>query len=271
MPRQRNTINTMRNHIIVLLLFFVGCVDGDDTAKSVEAPDSAPETETFLQPIPEEPVTDSGVGSAALKLMAAVRRLDEMTAHYAITQKFSPQNVKGIKRDLEDLKKASPHETEVSVYNECLAVIEEVRGWTNADQPVDLLPAKKRIKALQAALRIDPHDFHNEPLMRAYSNVAIVVAAPKDPGVVQKLDEADKLAAAPGTDETSAKLTQEFLAKLREFVQSPSDERRKEVLRLSHRVVWDLKLDSYRRLQVWRADRDEKRSNGPLNRLRSGR
>ncbi len=253
--------------MLTAVLVLAGCVDDSDTNSpfgSASSAESASDSQTALPKISDQQIE----GSCAMDLMAAVRRLDDIASQFANMKELSASQVEEIDRDQERLKGVTPLEGEATVYKQYTAVSDEVRGWADAGPTVDVLPTKKRIKALRAALRIDSPDFHNEPLMRAYNAVSMLAISPNEPSGVQKLKEADELAAKPGTDGAAAELTQKFLAKLRQLVESPGKELQREVVALGNEVRWHLKLDSYRSVQLWKADREAKRGSNPFHNLR---
>ncbi len=110
-----------------------------------------------------------------------------------------------MQQDLERLQKAKPLESETVLYEECLGLLKDVQTWATASQEVNVQPARKRIKALKAALRINPSDRHNEPLMQAIMDTGPIVIEPNKKGATQILDEADKLAAKPNTGRSRRK------------------------------------------------------------------
>lgn len=76
--------------------------------------------------------------------------------------------------------------SEVVLYDECMSLLKEVQTWSTATQEIDVQPARKKIKALKVALRINPSDRHNEPLMQAITDVTMLVIEPGMRGATRK-------------------------------------------------------------------------------------
>ena len=59
-------------------------------------------------------------------------------------------------------------------------------GWSKSDEKLDtvrdVLPVSNRVKALQMALRINPSDRNNDPLIKAIAETQILVAIPNTAG-----------------------------------------------------------------------------------------
>lgn len=241
---------------LICLTLLVGCAEYEQPAgmgptqagpgaNQAESANPAFGGAVVITPVPDPPIE----GSIAFDLMSVVRAMEDTIAAIPAGE---PQPLHQIEMMEASLKKLEPPDPERQIYDECVLITKTFRASATDGHTIDFASTVTKILALRAALRIRPDDPYAEPILIAFNVVDRIIAEPQHPDAAKRIMIAEQLLKSHSLDPKQLQLMHEFLNRIRNLVDTPTQTLLSETAKNSVALRRTLQLDPHRSVQLFK-------------------